>query len=71
MSNTNLLNSATSNGGPPSSAALPWTLELIPELPERPSEKELLTFIACALRRQLEITMPDGATMVNGELVLP
>lgn len=49
----------------------PWTEELIPELPENPSEKALLVFIACALRRQLELLMPEGAEMVNGELVLP
>ena len=53
------------------STSLPWTLELIPELSETASEKEILMFIACALRRQLQITMPPGAAMVDGELVLP
>ena len=49
----------------------PWTNELIPELPEDPSRLELLTYIACAMRRQLEITMPDGAEIVDGVLHLP
>lgn len=49
----------------------PWTVEVIPALPENPSEKALLVFIACALRRQLELQMPEGATMVDGKLVLP
>jgi hypothetical protein len=52
-------------------ASLPWTVELIPELPEGATQQELLTFIACAMRRQLEIQMPDGAQLVNGELVIP
>ena len=49
----------------------PWTTEVIPALPENANEKELLTFIACALRRQLEVIVPDGAKMVDGRLVLP
>lgn len=49
----------------------PWTEEVIPELSDNPSEKAALVYIACALRRQLEILVPEGTTMVDGELVLP
>ena len=49
----------------------PWTESLIPEVPENPSERELLAFIACAARRQLEITMPPGTQLINGQVVLP
>ncbi|MEM8931881.1 MAG: hypothetical protein AAGE94_11945 [Acidobacteriota bacterium] len=49
----------------------PWTEELIPAAPERASQRQLLTYIACAMRRQLEISMPEGATLQDGELVLP
>ena len=54
------------------SATLPWTRELIPELPDGASESETLTFIACALRRQLQITMPEGAILdCNGQVIVP
>lgn len=52
-------------------ATLPWTSELVPELRVDAREREILAFIACALRRQLEITMPEGARLVDGKLVLP
>ena len=52
-------------------ATRPWTEQVTPALPENPSQHELLELIACAMRRQLEVMVPEGSEMVDGRLVLP
>lgn len=49
----------------------PWSEELVPDVPNRAKDSDLLFYIACAANRLLEVMLPEGAEIRDGELHLP